>query len=103
MWTHVGFSNMISTDRIIAISDPDSMPIRRIISSAKQDNKFLDFTQGRKTRSVLFVETKSGVIVVASFLLPETITERIKKNGTLYEEPIDALITDEKEEVEEKS
>lgn len=75
---HIGFGNIVNTEKIIAIVSPDSAPIKRMVQSAKESGMAIDATQGRKTKSVLVMENSQ---VVLSALLPETIAGRAR-NGT---------------------
>ena len=70
---HIGFGNIVNTDKIIAIVSPDAAPIKRLIQHAKENGTAIDATQGRKTKSVLVMENSQ---VVLSALLPETIAGR---------------------------
>lgn len=70
---HIGFGNIVNTEKIIAIVSPDSAPIKRLVQSAKEAGTAIDATQGRKTKSVLVMENSQ---VVLSALLPETIAGR---------------------------
>ena len=64
---HIGFGNIVNTDKIIAIVSPEAAPIKRLVQKAKETGQAIDATQGRKTKAVL---------VVLSALLPETIAGR---------------------------
>jgi regulator of extracellular matrix RemA (YlzA/DUF370 family) len=75
---NIGFGNMISTSKIVAIVSPDSAPIRRMIQDGKE--RLIDATCGRRTRAVIF--TDSGQIVLSS-VLPETIYGRLKEQGDI--------------------
>ncbi len=70
---HIGFGNIVNTEKIIAIVSPDSAPIKRLVQGAKESGMAIDATQGRKTKSVLVMENSQ---VVLSALLPETIAGR---------------------------
>ena len=70
---HVGFGNIVNAEKIIAIVSPDSAPVRRLVSNAKNDGRTIDATQGRKTKSVIVMENDR---IVLSALLPETIRGR---------------------------
>ena len=70
---HVGFGNIVNAGKIIAIVSPDSAPVRRLVSQAKNDGRKIDATQGRKTKSVIVMENDR---IVLSALLPETIRGR---------------------------
>ena len=67
---HIGFGNIVNTEKIIAIVSPDAAPIKRLVQRAKENGTAIDATQGRKTKSVLVME---NIQVVPSALLPETI------------------------------
>ena len=71
---NVGFGNMVSTARLVAIVSPESSPIRRLIADARDENRVIDATCGRKTRAVLIMD--SGHVVLSP-LLPETAAARM--------------------------
>ena len=73
---HVGFGNIVNTDKIIAIVSPESAPIKRLVQKAKETGLAIDATQGRRTKSVLVMENSQ---IVLSALLPETIAGRAVK------------------------
>ena len=70
---HIGFGNIVNTDKIIAIVSPEAAPVKRLVQHAKENGTAIDATQGRKTKSVLVMENSQ---VVLSALLPETIAGR---------------------------
>ena len=72
---HVGFGNMAVADRIVAIISPDSSPIKRLKDEARDAGLLVDVTQGRKTRSILIMDSRH---VILSALQPETITSRFE-------------------------
>ena len=72
---HIGFGNILTMNRVIAISPPNSAPIKRIIQEGRNKGLLIDMTNGRKTKAVIF--TDSGHIVLAA-LAPETITGRLQ-------------------------
>ena len=72
---HIGFGNIVNTDKIVAIVSPESAPMKRLVQSAKEKGMAIDATQGRKTKSVLVMENSQ---IVLSALLPETISGRVK-------------------------
>ena len=65
---NIGFGNMVSSARVIAIVSPESAPIKRIIQEAKDKGTLIDATYGRRTRAVL--------IMVLSAVAPETVGGR---------------------------
>lgn len=70
---HIGFGNIVNTDKIIAVVSPESAPVRRLIQHARETDNAVDATQGRKTKSVLVMENSQ---LILSALLPETIAAR---------------------------
>jgi len=72
---NIGFGNMISAGRLVAVISPDSAPVKRTISEARERGQLIDATYGRRTRAVLI--TDSGHIILAA-ILPETIAGRIQ-------------------------
>ena len=85
---NIGFGNMISADRIIAIVSPDSAPVKRMIQEARDRKRVIDATQGRRTRAV--IQTDSDHVVLSA-IQPETIAGRVGQR--------DAAIRDEEKEV----
>ncbi len=79
---HIGFGNIVNTEKIIAIVSPDSAPIKRMVQRAKESGMAIDATQGRKTKSVLVMENSQ---VVLSALLPETIAGRARMEQDVEE------------------
>ncbi len=73
---NIGFGNIISADRMIAIVSPESAPIKRIVQEAKDDKVVIDATFGRKTRAVIIMD--SGHIVLSA-IQPETVASRLEK------------------------
>ena len=80
---HIGFGNIVNTEKIIAIVSPDSAPIKRLVQKARELGTAVDATQGRKTKSVLIME---GGQLVLSALLPETIAGRAQSGEDEGEE-----------------
>ena len=73
---HIGFGNIVNTDKIIAVVSPDSAPVKRMVQKAKEDGMVIDATQGRKTKAVLVMENSQ---IVLSALLPETSSGRARE------------------------
>ena len=69
-----GFGNMVSANRIFAIASPDSAPIKRLISDAKDDNRIIDVSCGRRTRAIIITDSEH---VILSAIAAETITNRL--------------------------
>ncbi len=74
---NIGFGNIVSANRIIAIVSPESAPIKRIVQVAKDEGTAIDATYGRKTRAVLIMD--SGHVVLSS-IQPETVAGRLDKD-----------------------
>lgn len=72
---NVGFGNLVSVGRIISIVSPEAAPIKRIVSEAKNQSLAIDATCGRKTKSVIIMDTDH---VILSALQAETLFNRIK-------------------------
>lgn len=71
---NIGYGNLVSVDRILAIVSPDSAPIKRMIQVGRDQGRLIDATYGRRTRSVLIADTDH---VILSALPPETISGRL--------------------------
>ena len=79
----VGYGSVVNADRIVAILDADSAPIKRAIQEAKESGKLIDATYGRKTRSVLVMD--SGHLLVSA-IQSETIAGRAGNKEKIQEE-----------------
>jgi len=71
---HIGFGNIIAANRIVAITTPDSAPIKRMIQDSRSGNVLIDLTHGRKTKAVIIVD--SGHLILAA-IQPETVAGRL--------------------------
>ncbi len=71
---NIGYGNMVSSSRIIAIIAPDSAPIKRIVQEAKNRGTIIDATYGRRTRAVIIMDSDH---VVLSAVTPETVGGRL--------------------------
>ncbi len=74
---NIGFGNIVSGNRVIAIVSPESAPIKRIISEARDRAQLIDATYGRRTRAVIV--TDSGHVVLSA-IQPETVAHRFMSN-----------------------
>jgi regulator of extracellular matrix RemA (YlzA/DUF370 family) len=70
---NIGFGNIVSANRVIAIISPDSAPIKRIVSEAREANRLIDATYGRRTRAVIITDSNH---VILSAIQPETVANR---------------------------
>lgn len=71
---NIGFGNMVSAGRVIAVISPESAPIKRIISDARERSQLIDATYGRRTRAVIIADNGS---IILSAIQPETIGGRL--------------------------
>ena len=72
---NIGFDNMVSVERIVAIVSPESAPVRRLVQEAKDAGRVVDVTHGRKTRAVVFTDSQ---YILLSAIQPETLTGRLE-------------------------
>ncbi len=70
---NIGFGSMVAAGRILAVVDPDSAPIKRVIQEARDRGMLIDASYGRKTRSVLLMDTDH---VILSALTTQSMGER---------------------------
>ncbi len=78
---NIGFGNMISAARLLTVISPDSAPVKRLVQEARDRGMLIDASYGRKTKSVLVMDTDH---VILSAVMPETIATRAseeEKNG----------------------
>ena len=68
---------MVSAGRIVAIAGPDSAPIKRLVQDAKEDNRVIDVSCGRRTRAVIITDSEH---VILSAIQTETITNRLSSD-----------------------
>ena len=71
---NVGFGNIVSGERVIAIVSPDSAPIKRIVQESKEKGLLIDATCGRRTRAVIITDSDH---VILSAVQPETVANRL--------------------------
>ena len=74
---NIGFGNMVSAGRLIAMVSPESAPIKRIVQEARDHGLLIDATYGRRTRAVLIAD--SGHVILSA-TLPETIANRLQED-----------------------
>ncbi|MDD4568950.1 MAG: DUF370 domain-containing protein [Tepidanaerobacteraceae bacterium] len=89
---NIGFGNIVSANRIIAIVSPESAPIKRIIQEARDRGMLIDATYGRRTRAVIITDSDH---VVLSAVQPETVAHRLSSNKNTVEEDIEEGIDEE--------
>ena len=76
---NIGFGNMVSSNRVIALVSPDSAPIKRLIQDSKDSGRAIDVTCGRRTRCVIITDSDH---IILSAIQPETVSNRIAGDET---------------------
>ena len=74
---NIGFGNMVSSAKLVAIVSPESAPIKRIVQHERDKGMLIDATYGRRTRAVIVMDSDH---VVLSAIQPETIAARLDSN-----------------------
>ena len=93
---NIGFGNIVAANRIIAIVSPESAPIKRIIQEARDAQRLIDATYGRRTRAVVVTDSDH---VILSAVQPETVAHRIVDSDDDVEE-IRETTEEDQEEIE---
>ena len=90
---NIGFGNMVSAQKVVAIVSPESAPIKRIVQEARDNGVLVDATYGRRTRAVIITDREK---VILSALLPETIANRFahSKDDLGYTDEVEELDND---------
>lgn len=84
---NIGFGNMVSANRVVAVVSPESAPIKRVIQDAKERGTLIDATYGRRTRAVIVTDSDH---VVLSAIQPETVANRLNnKEDAISEEELE--------------
>jgi len=81
---NIGFGNMVSAGRLVAIVSPDSAPIKRIIQDARERGLLIDATYGRRSRAVIITDSDH---IILSAIQPETIAHRLEVSGDEEDDP----------------
>ncbi|NLJ78582.1 MAG: DUF370 domain-containing protein [Tissierellia bacterium] len=77
---NIGFGNIVSANRIIAIVSPESAPIKRLIQESRDKGVLLDATYGRRTRAVIIMDSDH---LILSAVQPETVAQRLDSKEDL--------------------
>ncbi len=93
---NIGFGNMVSASRLVAIVSPESAHIKRIIREATDRGALIDATYGRRTRAVIIMDSDH---VVLSALQPETVANRLYERDDT--EDADDLAAEEEQDEKE--
>ena len=81
---NIGFGSLVAAGRLLSVLAPDSAPIKRVIQEARERGMLIDASYGRKTKSVLLMDTDH---VILSALTPEQVYARWQdKNDVVFEE-----------------
>ena len=76
---NIGFGNMVSAGRVVAVVSPDSAPVKRLVKEARERGMLIDATYGRKTQAVLIMDTGHAVL---SALPPDAVQARVEATDT---------------------
>ena len=88
---NIGFGNMVSATRIVAIVSPESAPIKRVVQESREKAHLIDATYGRRTRAVIITDSDH---VILSAVQPETVASRLNNKDETIEE--ETILEDEK-------
>ena len=80
---NIGFGNIVSANRLVAIVSPESAPIKRIIQEARERGMLIDATYGRRTRSVIITDSDH---IILSAVQPETVAHRLADKDEIIDE-----------------
>ena len=95
---NIGFGNIVSANRIVAIVSPESAPIKRIVQDARDRGMLIDATYGRRTRAVIISDSDH---IILSAVQPETVAHRMESKSidkeAFDDSEFDDLVTDTEE------
>ncbi|HCW73532.1 MAG TPA: hypothetical protein DHM90_06795, partial [Clostridiaceae bacterium] len=80
---NIGFGNIVSANKIVAIVSPESAPIKRIIQEARERGMLIDATYGRRTRAVVVTDSDH---IILSAVQPETVAHRLETKDDMADE-----------------
>ena len=80
---NIGFGNIVSANRLVAIVSPESAPIKRIIQEGRDRGVRIDATYGRRTRAVIITDSDH---VILSAVHPETVAHRLATKDDIVDE-----------------
>lgn len=83
---NIGFGNMVSAERMVAVVSPESAPIKRMVQDAKERGTLIDATQGRRTRAVIFTDSD---LIILTYLPTDAVSSRMNEEDAVEEEDID--------------
>ena len=70
---NIGFGSTVVADRVVAIVSPNSAPIKRLKDEARNENRLVDATHGRRTRAIIVMDSNH---IILSAIQSETISQR---------------------------
>lgn len=73
---NIGYGNMVAAERLLAVVSPDSAPIKRIVQDSREIGMLIDASYGRKTKSVLIMDTGHTIL---SALTPDALSQRVEE------------------------
>ncbi len=79
---NIGFGNVISAKRLVAIVSPDSAPIKRMVQDARDRGILIDASYGRRTRAVIIMDSDH---IILSAVQPSTVAHRLDENAEMTE------------------
>lgn len=80
---NIGFGNIVSVNRIVAIVSPESAPIKRMIQEAREQGALIDATYGRRTRAVIVTDSDH---IILSAVQPETVAHRLHARADMKDD-----------------
>ena len=83
---NIGFSSLVAAGRVLAIMEPDSAPIKRVVQEAKERGMLIDASYGRKTKAVILMDTDH---VILSALTPQMLLNRLENTENQQQEAQD--------------
>ena len=81
---NIGYGNMVSAGRVVAIASPDSAPVKRLVQDAREDGRVIDVSCGRRTRAVIITDSDH---VILSAIQTETLTNRLSSDEADESDP----------------
>ena len=81
---NIGYGNMVSAGRVVAIASPDSAPVKRLVQDAREDGRVIDVSCGRRTRAVIITDSDP---VILSAIQTETLTNRLSSDEADESDP----------------
>ena len=80
---NIGSGNMVAAGRVVALASPDSAPIKRLVTEAKEEGRVIDVSCGRRTRTVIFTDSDH---LILSAIRAETISNRLYDSESCSDE-----------------